>query len=140
MAPPARQVINEGFILDVIRILENTRGGITPLYDGTGPAAYQNLQTLSTWGGTDDYAPGKNLRDAILETGKGIETRLQQFDLSIEQFCDGLRELLADSDYIESLNSMSAEDFGRHVDVGGSPSSSSDTPPSTTDTPPSTNT
>jgi hypothetical protein len=108
-------VIDEAFINRVMTKLDELRRQITPLYDGTGGASYQNLHNLSTWAGTENFAPGKELRDAILQSGQGIETRLRTFDQTMEQFYIGLTDFLAETDNVESLNTVSADDFVRFI-------------------------
>lgn len=119
--PPGPIVVDETFINSVMEKLDELRRQIVPLYDGTGTASYQNLHNLSTWAGTENYAPGKDLRDAILQSGQGIETRLQNFDRTMEDFYVGLTNFLAETDNIESLNTLSIEQFAKYLGADGTP-------------------
>lgn len=116
--PTGRIVVDEAFIRRVMNKLDELRRQITPLYDGTGSASYQNLHNLSTWAGTENFAPGKELRDAILQSGQGIEARLRNFDSAMEQFYLGLTNFLAETDNVESLNTVSIGDFTRYFTSG----------------------
>lgn len=119
--PTGHIVVDEAFIQRVMGKLDELQRQITALYDGTGPASYQNLHNLSTWAGTENFAPGKELRDAILQSGQGIETRLRNFDSAMEQFYLGLTNFLAETDNVESLNTVSIADFTRYFNTGADP-------------------
>ncbi|OKI85863.1 hypothetical protein A6A27_40105 [Micromonospora sp. CB01531] len=107
--------------------LDELQEQIIRLYDGTGSAAYQNLLSLSTWAGTDEFPPGKELRDAIWNSGRGIEERLRGFDKMLRQIYVGLTNFLANSKKVEDLNSLSAQEFLNYLNVGGG--GGSPTPP-----------
>lgn len=104
-------VVDERFINQVIGQLTTLRGQIDALKAGDDTAASQTLASLLAYAGTDNFAPGKDLRIRIQAVGTTLATRLDGYYTFMDELVNGLNEYLASTDYIESLNAVAAEDI-----------------------------
>lgn len=101
-------VIDEQFIRKAIQTLTTLRDQVDGVRVGTGEFAAQTLAELNVSAGTDNFEPGKTLRAQVNTTGDTINTRLNKHYSTMDGLVTGLTALLENSDYIESLNSVSA--------------------------------
>ncbi|WP_432958186.1 hypothetical protein [Micromonospora haikouensis] len=104
-------VIDEPYINQIIAKLNSLRDAVDTATSGQGQYVSQTLRDLTVAAGTNNFEPGKTIRDQVNKTGDTLLTRMTGYRTTMNSLAVGLTELLANSDYVESLNSITAERF-----------------------------
>ncbi|GLY33787.1 hypothetical protein [Kineosporia sp. NBRC 101731] len=75
-----------------------------------------NLTTALRMGtGKDGFTPGKDLYTAAEGVRSNFSTRMTQFKEQSQHLYSGLQDLLDDQEEIQSLNNITASEFGDYV-------------------------
>ncbi|KWV32370.1 hypothetical protein [Micromonospora rifamycinica] len=104
-------VIDEPYINQLIAKLNSLRDAVDTATSGQGQYVSQTLRDLVVSAGTNNFEPGRTIRDQINKTGDTLLARMTSHRTTMNSLAVGLTELLANSEYIESLNAVTAERF-----------------------------
>jgi hypothetical protein len=113
-------VINEHFINTVITAL----GGIADTIPDAERGQWyttdmpMNLNELVLHTGAPGFPHGVTLATDVKARGSDLYQELDKHNTTITDFITGLRNLLDQTDHVESLNSMSADQFASYFDHG----------------------
>ncbi|WP_194823750.1 hypothetical protein [Micromonospora sp. S-DT3-3-22] len=121
-------VIDEPYINQLIAKLNSLRDAVDTATSGQGQYVSQTLRDLVVSAGTNNFEPGKTIRDQLNKTGDTLLARMTSHRTTMNALALGLTELLANSDYIESLNSITAERFLEFLPGTGTGTSPNPTP------------
>ncbi|MEU1755136.1 hypothetical protein ABZ436_21120 [Micromonospora matsumotoense] len=121
-------VIDEPYINQLIAKLNSLRDAVDTATSGQGQYVSQTLRDLVVSAGTNNFEPGKTIRDQINKTGDTLLTRMVSHRTTMNGLAVGLTELLANSEYIESLNSVTAERFLEFLPGTGTPATGTPNP------------
>jgi hypothetical protein len=113
-------VIGEQFINDVITTLGAIAETIPDAQQGQWATTDipMDLSAPVCRAGAAGFPHGVSLAKHVKDRGHDLNENLEKYNTTITQFKAGLRTLLDDTDKVESLNSMSANDFARYFDTG----------------------
>ncbi|WP_431916160.1 hypothetical protein [Micromonospora wenchangensis] len=117
-------VIDEPYINQLIAKLNSLRDAVDTATSGQGQYVSQTLRDLVVSAGTDNFEPGRTIRDQVNKTGDTLLARMTSHRTTMNSLAVGLTELLANSEYIESLNAVTAERFLEYLPgtgTGGTP-------------------
>ncbi|MFJ8690781.1 hypothetical protein [Micromonospora wenchangensis] len=117
-------VIDEPYINQLIAKLNSLRDAVDTATSGQGQYVSQTLRDLVVSAGTGNFEPGKTIRDQVNKTGDTLLARMTSHRTTMNSLAVGLTELLANSEYIESLNAVTAErflEFLPSTGTGGTP-------------------
>ncbi|WP_433228344.1 hypothetical protein ACQP2H_19260 [Micromonospora sp. CA-248260] len=123
-------VIDEPYITQLVAKLNSLRDAVDTATSGQGQYVSQTLRDLVVSAGTNNFEPGKTIRDQLNKTGDTLLARMTTHRTTMNSLAVGLTELLANSEYIESLNSITAERFLEFL-----PGTGTGTPPNPTPNP-----
>ncbi|MGV9979444.1 hypothetical protein [Micromonospora wenchangensis] len=114
-------VIDEPYINQLIAKLNSLRDAVDTATSGQGQYVSQTLRDLVVSAGTNAFEPGRTIRDQVNKTGDTLLTRMTGHRTTMNSLAVGLTELLANSEYIESLNAVTAERFLEFLPGTGTP-------------------
>jgi hypothetical protein len=113
-------VINEKFINDVITALGGVADTIPDAERGQWYTTDMpvSLSALVLHTGAPGFPHGVSLATDVKARGSDLYQELEKHNTTITDFIAGLRNLLSQTDHVESLNSMSADQFASYFDHG----------------------